>query len=359
MGERQNFYSLQLPEPGHILGPRDSGVTGLFIIRLAVCVVVLSLRLFFFLFRVEVLALEKQCRRRGEKNPPGSLRAPVAAEGLDKPRSFFSSSSFFSCSQSLFSSSVAEGGGWKPGSLFGSAVSPPSPPPLHLSSVRAGCRAEAGEGGKAERSEQTHPPRRAGKAPQQPSGSGSSKTCREISFPLRLPPLRAGAGHSALDLFFLSPSSYFFFPFPSLSLSLCLKKKKIWKNDTLVSSPATLQQRREGGREGKREKGGEGGEKERKRREERERRSLSALRIPCESVLCVHQIVWMCCGLQGSWSLLDWLFDAFGPIVWLHRRGFDRSSGRGTEPSYKKKVSETVTLQQSITSTPCRVNMST
>lgn len=122
MGERQNFYSLQLPEPGYILGPRDSGVTGLFIIRLAVCVVVLSLRLFFFLFRVEVLALEKQCRRRGEKNPPGSLRAPVAAEGLDKPRSFFSSSSFFSCSQSLFSSSVAEGGGWKPGSLFGQAA---------------------------------------------------------------------------------------------------------------------------------------------------------------------------------------------------------------------------------------------
>lgn len=46
MGERQNFYSLQLPEPGHILGPRDSRVTRLFIIRLAFCVVVLSLRLF-------------------------------------------------------------------------------------------------------------------------------------------------------------------------------------------------------------------------------------------------------------------------------------------------------------------------
>lgn len=161
-----------------------------------------------------------------------------------------------------------------------------------------------------------------------------------------------------ISSFFHPPPIFFFLPLLFLFHS-ALKKKKIWKNDTLVSSPATLQQRREGGREGKREKGGEGGEKERKRREERERRSLSALRIPCESVLCVHQIVWMCCGLQGSWSLLDWLFDAFGPIVWLHRRGFDRSSGRGTEPSYKKKVSETVTLQQSITSTPCRVNMST
>lgn len=118
---------------------------------------------------------------------------------------------------------------------------------------------------------------------------------------------------------------------------------------------------RKGEREKERRKEKErekGGKKERKKRE-RGRRSLSALRIPCESVLCVHQIVWMCCGLQGSWSLLDWLFDAFGPIVWLHRRGFDRSSGRGTEPSYKKKVSETVTLQQSITSTPGRVNMST
>lgn len=35
MGERQNFYSLQLPEPGHIPSPRDSGLTGLFIISLA------------------------------------------------------------------------------------------------------------------------------------------------------------------------------------------------------------------------------------------------------------------------------------------------------------------------------------
>lgn len=276
MGERQNFYSLQLPEPGHILGPRDSGVTGLFIIRLAVCVVVLSLRLFFFLFRVEVLALEKQCRRRGEKNPPGSLRAPVAAEGLDKPRSFFSSSSFFSCSQSLFSSSVAEGGGWKPGSLFGSAVSPPSPPPLHLSSVRAGCRAEAGEGGKAERSEQTHPPRRAGKAPQQPSGSGSSKTCREISFPLRLPPLRAGAGHSVLDLFFLSPSSYFFF-LPLLFLfHSALKKKKSGRMILLSplqqhSSKGEREEERE--REKKEEKGG----RKRERGERRGREGASQL----------------------------------------------------------------------------------
>lgn len=41
--------------------------------------------------------------------------------------------------------------------------------------------------------------------------------------------------------------------------------------------------------------------------------------------------------------LVDWLFDAFGPIVWLHRRGFHRSSAGGIEPSYKKKVSETGT----------------
>lgn len=45
----------------------------------------------------------------------------------------------------------------------------------------------------------------------------------------------------------------------------------------------------------------------------------------------------------GSPRLVDWLFDAFGPIVWLHRRGFHRSSAGGIEPSYKKKVSETGT----------------
>lgn len=49
----------------------------------------------------------------------------------------------------------------------------------------------------------------------------------------------------------------------------------------------------------------------------------------------------------GSPRLVDWLFDAFGPIVWLHRRGFHRSSAGGIEPSYKKKVSETGTSLRS------------
>lgn len=101
MGERQNFYSLQLPEPGHIPSPRDSGLTGLFIISLAFfCVRSLRFGLvcWFFLFfffpewkslRWKRNAEEGEIKKKNKKNPPGSLSAPVAAEGLDKPRSFF------------------------------------------------------------------------------------------------------------------------------------------------------------------------------------------------------------------------------------------------------------------------------
>lgn len=32
----------------------------------------------------------------------------------------------------------------------------------------------------------------------------------------------------------------------------------------------------------------------------------------------------------------DWLFDAFGPIVWLRRRGFNRSGGGDRLQTYKK-----------------------
>lgn len=32
----------------------------------------------------------------------------------------------------------------------------------------------------------------------------------------------------------------------------------------------------------------------------------------------------------------DWLFDAFGPIVWLRRRGFNRSGGGDRLQTYKR-----------------------
>lgn len=97
MGERQNFYSLQLPEQEHIPSPRDSGLTGLFIISLAFSVFGLC-RVVFIFFSPEWKSLrwKRNAEKGGKKNPPGSLPVPVAAEGLDKPRSFFFSSSFFS-----------------------------------------------------------------------------------------------------------------------------------------------------------------------------------------------------------------------------------------------------------------------
>ncbi|KAK2888264.1 hypothetical protein Q8A73_019712 [Channa argus] len=37
-----------------------------------------------------------------------------------------------------------------------------------------------------------------------------------------------------------------------------------------------------------------------------------------------------------SSAAFDWLFDAFGPIVWPHRRGFNRSGGGDRLQTYKK-----------------------
>lgn len=40
--------------------------------------------------------------------------------------------------------------------------------------------------------------------------------------------------------------------------------------------------------------------------------------------------------VTSSSAPFDWLFDAFGPIVWLGRRGFNRSGGGKRLQTYKK-----------------------
>lgn len=40
--------------------------------------------------------------------------------------------------------------------------------------------------------------------------------------------------------------------------------------------------------------------------------------------------------VTSSSAPFDWLFDAFGPIVWLRRRGFNRSGGGDRLQTYKK-----------------------
>lgn len=39
---------------------------------------------------------------------------------------------------------------------------------------------------------------------------------------------------------------------------------------------------------------------------------------------------------ESSSARFDWLFDAFGPIVWLRGRGFNRSGGGDRLQTYKK-----------------------
>lgn len=165
---------------------------------------------------------------------------------------------------------MAEGDGSKLGFLFGWLALfpfPPTPPPF-LRTVRLQSR---GWERRESREKQINPPppRRPRKAPEQPS---AAKTCREISFPPRLPhsPSRSWSGCPDFhqDLFFLSPSSSFFFfkfIFPPLFLFRSALKKKIWQNYTVVSIKEREKER------GK-EKGGEKGGREEERKRERERR---------------------------------------------------------------------------------------
>lgn len=65
--------------------------------------------------------------------------------------------------------------------------------------------------------------------------------------------------------------------------------------------------------------------------------------------------------VTSSSATFDWLFDAFGPIVWLCRRGFNRSGGGDRLQTYKKVFGNSKGLCRE---TPprlslCCVNMST
>jgi len=65
--------------------------------------------------------------------------------------------------------------------------------------------------------------------------------------------------------------------------------------------------------------------------------------------------------VTSSSAPFDWLFDAFGPIVWLRRRGFNRSGGGDRLQTYKKVFGNSKGLCRE---TPpclsqCCVNMST
>lgn len=228
MGERQNFYSLQLPEPGHILGPRDSRVTGLFIIRLAFCVVVLPLRLFFP--GLKSLRLKSNAEEGEKKIHRVRCVLPLPRKGWTSRDPFFPLLLFSRALSPSFlpSRRVAAGSRAR---FLGRLCSPPPPHPSTFPPYGQAAEQRLGREGKQREANKPTPPRRAGKAPQQPSGSGSSKTCREISFPPRLPPLRAGAGHSALisiriSSFFYPPPT-FFLPLLFLFHSAFKKKKSI------------------------------------------------------------------------------------------------------------------------------------
>lgn len=56
---------------------------------------------------------------------------------------------------------------------------------------------------------------------------------------------------------------------------------------------------------------------------------------------------------------VDWLFDAFGPIVLLCRRGFNRSGGGERLQTYKKVFENSVAAAKQRCLARCCVNMST
>ena len=67
----------------------------------------------------------------------------------------------------------------------------------------------------------------------------------------------------------------------------------------------------------------------------------------------------MCCVLRDEGRSGDWLFDAFGPIVSLRRRGFNRSGGGDRLQTYKGCLENSKATVKDHRLTRCCVNMST
>lgn len=80
--------------------------------------------------------------------------------------------------------------------------------------------------------------------------------------------------------------------------------------------------------------------------------------IPSASEL--HRLRW--CGCVACFEqqpAVDWLFDAFGPIVSLCRRGFNRSGGGERLQTYKKVLENSVAAAKQRCLARCCVNMPT
>lgn len=190
MGERQNFYSLQLPEPGHIPSPRDSGLTGLFIISRALFLFCLCqffcfvLVCFLFCFFPEWKSLRS--KRNAEEGKKKKKSTGLAGCSCCRRRAGQAEILFFLLL--LFSRALSP-----PSLLSLRRVTAPSwlfflggwlcpPPPPHPSTFppygQAAEQRLAREGEQKEANKPT-PPRRPRTAPRQPSGSGSSKNLEE------------------------------------------------------------------------------------------------------------------------------------------------------------------------------------
>lgn len=78
--------------------------------------------------------------------------------------------------------------------------------------------------------------------------------------------------------------------------------------------------------------------------------------------MLLYPIGFKLCGCVACYEKLgsvDWLFDAFGPIVWLRRRGFNRSGGGDRLQTYKKVFGNSNAAAKQQCLSQCCVNMST
>lgn len=210
MGERQNFYSLQLPEQEHIPSPRDSGLTGLFIISLAFSVFGLC-RVVFIFFSPEWKSLRwKRNAEKGGKKSTGFAACSCCRRKAGQAEVLFFLLLF---SLSLNPSSLLP---WRRVTarnwvlFLGDWLLPPPPPhPSTVPPYGQAAEQRLGREGKQKEANKPTTPRRPRKAPEQPS---AAKTCREISLPPRLPPSPSRSWSECpdfhQDLFFLSPSSF-------------------------------------------------------------------------------------------------------------------------------------------------------
>lgn len=276
MGERQNFYSLQLPEPGHILGPRDSGVTGLFIIRLAVCVVVLSLRLFFFFSEWKSLRLKSSAEEGEKKIHRVRCVLPLPRKGWTSRDPFFPLLLFsraLSPSSLLPSRRVAAGSR----ALFLGRLCPPPPPhPSTFPPYGQAAEQRLGREGKQREANKPTPLAERGRLLSNLQAAAAAKLVGKSRFRFAFPRSEQELVTVPWISSFFHPPPIFFFLSLLFLFHSALKKKKSGRMILLSplqqhSSKGEREEERE--RERKEEKGG----RKRERGERRGREGASQL----------------------------------------------------------------------------------